>query len=52
MLEHLEERDAGRRIKAAMIRVLEEGSIRTRDLGGSSTTTAFTEAIVREVERA
>ena len=52
MLEHLEERDAARRIKAAMIRVLEEGSIRTRDLGGSSTTTAFTEAIVREVERA
>jgi len=52
MLEHLEERDAARRIKAAMIRVLEEGSIRTRDLGGSSTTTAFTEAIIREVERA
>lgn len=52
MLEHLEERDAARRIKAAMIRVLEEGSVRTRDLGGSSSTTAFTEAIVREVERA
>jgi isocitrate dehydrogenase (NAD+) len=51
MLEHLEERDAARRVKEAMIRVLEEGSIRTRDLGGSSTTTAFTEAIVREVER-
>lgn len=52
MLEHLEERDAARRVKEAMIRVLEEGSIRTRDLGGSSSTTAFTEAIVREVERA
>ncbi|MFN2237778.1 MAG: isocitrate dehydrogenase (NAD(+)) [Thermoanaerobaculia bacterium] len=51
MLEHLEERDAARRVKEAMIRVLEEGSIRTRDLGGSSSTTAFTEAIVREVER-
>jgi isocitrate dehydrogenase (NAD+) len=51
MLDHLEERDAARRVKAAMIRVLEEGSIRTRDLGGSSSTTSFTEAIVREVER-
>jgi isocitrate dehydrogenase (NAD+) len=50
MLEHLEERDAARRVKDAMIRVLEEGSIRTRDLGGSSSTTAFTEAVVREVE--
>ncbi|MFN2443809.1 MAG: isocitrate dehydrogenase (NAD(+)) [Thermoanaerobaculia bacterium] len=52
MLEHLEERAAAKRVKEAMFRVLEEGSIRTRDLGGSSSTTSFTEAIVREVERA
>lgn len=52
MLEHIEERGAAKRVKEAMFRVLEEGSIRTRDLGGSSSTTSFTEAIVREVERA
>jgi isocitrate/isopropylmalate dehydrogenase len=31
--------------------VLESGSIRTRDLGGVATNTAFTDAICRELEQ-
>lgn len=49
MLHHIGEGDAARRTFAALIRILEEGSVRTRDLGGTATTTAFTEAICREV---
>lgn len=51
MLEYLGEADAARRIYAALLNVLETGKVRTRDLGGSATTTAFTSAIIQEVER-
>jgi isocitrate dehydrogenase (NAD+) len=39
------------RIRAALDRVLGMGQIRTRDLGGTATTTEFTEAICREIEK-
>jgi isocitrate dehydrogenase (NAD+) len=49
MLDHIGERDARVRIRAALGRVLSGGQVRTRDLGGQSSTTEFTDAICREV---
>jgi isocitrate dehydrogenase (NAD+) len=51
MLDYLGERAKGEHIRAALGRVLTEGRVRTRDLGGQASTTEFTEAIRREVER-
>jgi isocitrate dehydrogenase (NAD+) len=51
MLDHLGERQASERIRAALGRVLADGRIRTRDLGGQSSTTEFTDAICREIEK-
>jgi isocitrate dehydrogenase (NAD+) len=50
MLEHLGEAEAAGRIDEALARVLATPRARTRDLGGSSTTTEFAEAICRELE--
>jgi isocitrate/isopropylmalate dehydrogenase len=50
MLEHVGERDAGGRIRSALEQVLVEGSVRTRDLGGTATTTEFTDAVCRRLE--
>jgi isocitrate dehydrogenase (NAD+) len=51
MLEHLGEHQRAARIDAALHRVLTAGRVRTRDLGGDATTTEFTEAICREIEK-
>jgi isocitrate dehydrogenase (NAD+) len=50
MLDHLGERERAERIRAALGRVLGAGRVRTRDLGGTASTTEFTEAVCREVE--
>ena len=50
MLDHLGEQAAAVRIRAALDRILVEGTVRTRDLGGSASTTEFTEAICRALE--
>jgi isocitrate dehydrogenase (NAD+) len=50
MLRHLEEDAAADRIMAALQRVLASGQVRTRDLGGSATTTEFTAAVCGEIE--
>ena len=50
MLDHMGEQDASGRIRAALDRVLIEGTVRTRDLGGTASTTEFTEAICRTLE--
>ena len=52
MLDHLGERAAATRIREALGRVLTGGVVRTRDLGGTATTTEFTDAVCREVESA
>ena len=52
MLDHLAERAAAARIREALDRVLTAGAVRTRDLGGTATTTEFTDAICRELEAA
>lgn len=45
MLEHIEEADAAERVRNAIHATLESGTV-TRDLGGSATTTEYTDAIV------
>jgi isocitrate dehydrogenase (NAD+) len=49
MLRHIHEEAAAARIMQALERVLEAGTVRTRDLGGSATTTEFTAAICQEL---
>jgi len=47
MLKHLNERDRALRIQTALEKVLAEGQVLTRDLGGQATTLDFTEAVIR-----
>lgn len=47
MLEYLGEHAAGSRIRDAVYKVLEEGKVRTGDLGGKSGTKEFTKAIIK-----
>jgi isocitrate dehydrogenase (NAD+) len=47
MLQHLDEDEMADRIMKALLTVLADGSGRTADIGGSATTTGFTEAICR-----
>ena len=51
MLRHLGEDAAAGRIMTALERVLADPRVRTRDLGGTATTTEFTAAVCREIER-
>lgn len=46
MLKHLNERERAVRIQSALEKVLAEGNVLTRDLGGQATTLDFTEAII------
>jgi isocitrate dehydrogenase (NAD+) len=52
MLQHLDERAAADRIMRGLGAVLTEGQTRTRDVGGSSTTSEFADAVARVVEAA
>jgi isocitrate/isopropylmalate dehydrogenase len=47
MLHHIDESAAADRIMQALGRVLTEGRVRTRDLGGSASTNDFAEAVAR-----
>jgi isocitrate dehydrogenase (NAD+) len=51
MLEHIGEEQRAGRIREALGRVLQAGVVRTRDLGGTASTTEFTEAVCHEVEK-
>src|SRR5437588_679712 len=46
MLTHIEERQAADKIENALLRVFEEGEVRTRDIGGNATTNEFADAII------
>lgn len=46
MLRHLELHDKADRIQDAILNTISEGKYRTADLGGSSSTTDFTKAII------
>jgi isocitrate dehydrogenase (NAD+) len=49
MLRHIKEGTIADRIMAALAAVLGEGSIRTRDLGGTAGTMEFAEAVCRRL---
>jgi isocitrate dehydrogenase (NAD+) len=51
LLDHMGYSRESARIRTALDRVLGAGQIRTRDLGGTATTTEFTDAICREIEK-
>lgn len=50
MLRHLGEREAADLIERAMILTLAEHNVRTRDLGGTASTTEYTEAVVTSMK--
>jgi isocitrate dehydrogenase (NAD+) len=50
MLRHLGEDEAAARVKAALDGILSAGQIRTRDLGGTASTTEFTLALCRALQ--
>ena len=52
LLTHLGEAEAGRAIEAAVVRVYREGKVLTPDLGGTSTTEGFAEAVIAALGRA
>ena len=49
MLRHIGEGDAADRVSAALDGVLADGAVRTRDMGGTASTTEFAEAVARAV---
>ena len=46
MLRHIGEMEAAKRLEDALMRVFEDGNVRTRDLGGNSKTAEFANAII------
>lgn len=50
MLRHIDEFEAAKRMEDAMMKVYKEGKIRTKDLGGESTTATFANAIITAME--
>jgi len=49
MLRHIGEYNAADKIEKSLFSVLEEGKVRTPDLGGTASTTEMTDAIIREM---
>jgi isocitrate dehydrogenase (NAD+) len=52
MLDHMGETEAAARIDAALRKVYREGKHLTKDVGGTATTTQFTEAVIAALEKA
>jgi isocitrate dehydrogenase (NAD+) len=52
MLAHIDETSAADRIMAALGHVLSEGAVRTRDLGGTASTSTFADAVCRALASA
>jgi isocitrate dehydrogenase (NAD+) len=51
LLDHVGQREAGRRIERAVVRTLQAGRRLTRDLGGDGSTRTITEEIVGNLSR-
>ena len=51
MLNHLDESEAAERLRKAIASIYAKGKPLTADVGGSASTTEFTEAVVREIEK-
>jgi isocitrate dehydrogenase (NAD+) len=50
MLEYINEKSAAERIRTALESVLAEGKCRTRDMGGTASTTEFTEVLAKRIK--
>lgn len=50
MLRHLGERDAAESVEKAMLEVFTEGKVRTRDIGGTSKTAEFADAVIAKLK--
>ncbi len=50
MLNHIEERQAAEKIETAMLKIFADGKIRTRDIGGDSSTNEFADAIISTMQ--
>jgi isocitrate dehydrogenase (NAD+) len=50
MLDHIGEGDTATRVRAALHAVLTVGTVRTHDLGGTASTTEFTDALCRRLQ--
>ena len=50
MLEYLHMEDTAERIRKAIFKVTSKGEVLTQDLGGSASTTEFTEAVIQALE--
>ena len=50
MMDYLGEKEAATKIENAVIKVLNEGKVRTKDLGGSSTTSEMSDTIASKVK--
>jgi len=51
MLRHIDEATAADHIMRALADVLTAGRVRTRDLGGTASTTAFAEEVCQSIGR-
>jgi isocitrate dehydrogenase (NAD+) len=49
MLRHINEREAADRIQKSLEKILAEGQVLTRDLGGQASTMEFTEAVIHSL---
>ena len=47
--DDIEEREAAEKIESALLKVFEEGKVRTRDIGGSATTNEFADAVIDKI---
>ena len=52
MLRHIDEGAAAERVMAALAAVLTEGSVRTRDVGGTASTLEFADAVAGRLPNA
>ena len=52
MLRHIDEGAAAERVMAALVTVLTEGSVRTRDVGGTASTLEFADAVAEQLPNA
>jgi isocitrate dehydrogenase (NAD+) len=50
MLDHIGERETSARIRASLDDVLTDGTVKTHDLGGTASTTEFTDEICRRLQ--
>jgi isocitrate dehydrogenase (NAD+) len=51
MLRHLGERDPADRVERAMLKVFNDGRVRTRDIGGTASTYEFADAIIAQMSQ-